>query len=119
MGDGERVWRKEDEEGLGVGVGEAGLDEALGVFLVHGSTVLDDLEVFFLEGSGFAGDANDDGVVGNAGVLQDDGARTDDAIVANFCVFEENGVYANHDVVADAVAVEDGAVGDDDVVADL
>ena len=96
---------------------EAGLDEALGVFLVHGGAAVDDFEVFVFEGSDLAGDANDYGVVWDAGVLEDDGPGADDAVVADFGVFEEDGVDANHDVAADAVAVEDGAVGDDDVVA--
>ena len=34
--------------GFAGGVGEAGLDEALGVLFVHGGGALDDFEVFFL-----------------------------------------------------------------------
>ena len=105
--------------GLGVGVGEAGLDEALGVLLVHGGAALDDFEVLVLQGPDLAGDTHHDRVVGDAGILEDDGARAYDAVVADFRVFEEDGVYAYHDVVADAVTVQDGAVGDDDIVADL
>ena len=105
--------------GLGVGVGEAGLNEALGVLLVHGGAALDDFEVLVLQGPDLTGDTYDDRVVGDEDILEDDGARTYDAVVADFGVFEEDGVYAYHDVVADAVTVQDGAVGDDDIVADL
>ena len=95
------------------------MDEALGVFLVHGGAVVDYFQVLGLEGSDLAGDADDYGVVGDAGVLEDDGSSAYDAVVADFGVFEEDGVDAYHDVAADAVAVKDGAVGDDDVVADF
>ena len=111
---------QDEGEGLdfGVGGGEAGLDEALGVFPVHGGAALDDFEVLVLEGVDLAGDSDDDGFGGDVGVGEDYGACADDAVVVDLGVLEQDGVDADHDVAADAVAVEDGAVGDDDVVAD-
>ena len=102
---------------LGDGLAEAGLYKALGVMLVHGGAALDDFEVFVLQGVDLARDTDDYGVGGHAGVCQDYGASADDAIVAYLGVLEKDGVDANHDVAPDAVTVEDGAVGDDDVVA--
>ena len=93
------------EGGVRVGVGEAGLDEALGVLLVHGCAALDDFKVLVFQGSDFAGDTHYDGVVGDAGILENYGACADDAVVPNFGIFKEYGVDAYHDVVADAVTV--------------
>lgn len=91
----------------------------MGVPPVHGGAVLNDLEQFVLYRADLARDADDDGIGRDAGVGQDDGSGADEAVVCDFSVFEEDGVDANHDVVAHAVAVKNGAVGDDNVVADF
>lgn len=90
----------------------------MGILPVHCGAALDDFEVFVFQGVDLAGDSDDYGVGGDAGILEDYGAGADDAVVFYLSVLEEDGVDADHDVVADAVAVEDGSVGDYDVVAD-
>lgn len=67
----------------------------------------------------FAGDAHDDGAVGDDGAGAEDGTGADDAFFADDAVAEEDGFHSYQRATADFRAVDDGAVADGDVGADV
>ena len=69
------------------------------------------------EGTNLAGDADDQGVVRD--VTTHDGPGADEDVVAHVGVFQQHGIDAHQDVAAHLAAVDNGAVGEQHVVAQL
>ena len=93
--------------------------EALSVLPVLGGDALNEFPILVLHGSNPAGDADDHGVAGHPGVCQHDGTSTDNAVVLDLGILQKDGVDADHNVVPNAMAVENGAVGNHNVITDF